>query len=359
MSKPFKTAINLDKNELQNAVIQNLSSAPGSPVKGQKYYNSTDNIEYYFNGSGWTPCSYVLAINNNGDTRVLTSNGSVSSIDAEANLTFDGSVLKIGTSTHIHSGKIGININGATPTAHIDMCGSIWMSGSSSIELAHDRSVANRKWKILRDPSTHRYSIYHSDSSSNFTECIGIDHSSKAITFNNVYTFPTAIGSVGQILKVPASGSTLEWAAASGMAAHGNEYHSSTFLTANQTISLSGDVSGSGTTSIGVTIATGAVEAGMLNNNVISAKSELASGLVSTDELMISDGGTIKRMDVSVMRDYLMDNLSAITLIKTMADHTASGSIVTMTAGSGGLSFGDVGFVDASVKIRRGDASDI
>jgi len=37
-----------------------------------------------------------------------------------------------------------------------------------------------------------------------------------AVTFNNAFTFPTAIGSAGQILKVPATGTTLVWGADAG-----------------------------------------------------------------------------------------------------------------------------------------------
>ena len=73
-------------------------------------------------------------------------------------------------------------------------------------------------------------------------------------------------------------------------------------LTSNETITLSGDVTGSGTTAITTTIANDAVEAVMLNDNIISGQTELTSGLALTDELMISDAGTIKRMDVSVLR---------------------------------------------------------
>lgn len=49
----FYGAINLQKNELQNAVVQNLASAPASPIKGQLYFDSTGNILYWYNGSGW------------------------------------------------------------------------------------------------------------------------------------------------------------------------------------------------------------------------------------------------------------------------------------------------------------------
>ena len=61
------------------------------------------------------------------------------------------------------------------------------------------------------------------------------------------------------------------------------------------------DVSGDAAIADGgaLTIANDAVESGMLNDNVISGQTELDSdGLAAADELMISDGGTLKKIGV-------------------------------------------------------------
>tara|TARA_R100001510_G_C7646186_1_gene203502 strand:- start:1553 stop:2143 length:591 start_codon:yes stop_codon:yes gene_type:complete len=63
-----------------------------------------------------------------------------------------------------------------------------------------------------------------------------------------------------------------------------------------------------------VTIANDAVESGMLNDNIISGQTELASGLASTDELLVSDAGTIKRMDVSVLQAVTDDSATALAI---------------------------------------------
>jgi hypothetical protein len=75
---------------------------------------------------------------------------------------------------------------------------------------------------------------------------------------------------------------------------------------------LSGDVT---MTNAGVvTIAATSVEGSMLNTNVISGQTELASGLALTDELLVSDAGILKRMDVSVLTSLTDDNATALAI---------------------------------------------
>ena len=90
------------------------------------------------------------------------------------------------------------------------------------------------------------------------------------------------------------------------------------------------DVSGDATVASGgaLTIANDAVESGMLNDNVISGQTELAQGsLAAEDELMISDGGTLKKFGV----DSLAKDMLALTSEEAIAD----GDFIVFLDGSG------------------------
>ena len=82
------------------------------------------------------------------------------------------------------------------------------------------------------------------------------------------------------------------------------------FTTTGDVVLASANFDGSGNFTTTATIQANAVEGSMLNNNVISGQTALTSGLASTDELAVSDAGTLKRMDVSVLQTYMQNNLT-------------------------------------------------
>ena len=52
-TKKFLSNINLNQNELQNALAHKLASAPNNPVIGQEYFNTADNQKYIYTSNGW------------------------------------------------------------------------------------------------------------------------------------------------------------------------------------------------------------------------------------------------------------------------------------------------------------------
>ena len=82
--------------------------------------------------------------------------------------------------------------------------------------------------------------------------------------------------------------------------------------TSYQEVAVSGDVTIANTGA--VTIASTAIESGMLNNNIISGQTALASGLATTDEILVSDAGTLKRVDVGVLTEITDGSATALAI---------------------------------------------
>ena len=62
-----------------------------------------------------------------------------------------------------------------------------------------------------------------------------------------------------------------------------------------------------------LTIANDAVEAGMLNDNIISGQTELANGdAVDADEMLISDGGVLKKIGLDSLKTYMADAAAVV-----------------------------------------------
>lgn len=121
----FYGAIDLGKNELRNAVIQNLGAAPSTPLKGQIWMDTTNNILKWFDGTQWisamsgsslTPAASVSASAAGDASAVGTSSnyaredhkhgrealGSVTAQTAFGVASANGSAVSISRSDHVH-----------------------------------------------------------------------------------------------------------------------------------------------------------------------------------------------------------------------------------------------------------------
>lgn len=84
MAKKFLVNLDLAKNQILNAAIQNLPSAPSSPVNGQIYYNTSDNRIYFWDSTAWVDMS--------GDLRSVIGGAGLTGSESNGIVTLDVNV---------------------------------------------------------------------------------------------------------------------------------------------------------------------------------------------------------------------------------------------------------------------------
>ena len=293
--------LDLNKNQLLKAVVHTAGTAPATPEIGQIYYDTGDNTMYVCTaeapGSGNTVGTWLDLGDNSGDITGVTfiADGGSNLVTASGAVSLDiagGS----GITTAATSGTISVVVNAAqTHITSITNDGLVvgGFAGHQLVDFRVDNQITFRANNADQIRIVDGAIVPATDDD--------VDLGTDSLEFKNAY-FDGVVTSDSFVGPLTGNATT------------------ATTLATHRTIGMTGDVTwtsagfngGGGVTGTS-TIGAAKVHHAMLNDDIISGQGALTSGLASTDEFMISDAGTVKKMDVSVLQSYLQSGLTFTT----------------------------------------------
>lgn len=196
MAKSFLVDINLNKNELQNTVIQNLASDPSNPKAGQMYFNTTTNRFRVYTGTAWdemgtgggTVTSVAVSNDTNGGLTVsgspITTSGTItighSNVLTNAQTTSGIYPIKIDKNGHIS--EYGTALGNVSTTA-AGLLPAFSSTNQSSTAVATNNYVWDATQnKYAKLPSTAFSDTTYTDGTTGYTLKAKQDGSGNVIT---------------------------------------------------------------------------------------------------------------------------------------------------------------------------------
>jgi hypothetical protein len=247
MAINFLNSVNLNQNELIKARIENQpnNTAAGTGVEGQLYYDTTlDVLKVWANGA-WTEVGGgVISLTTNNSTFINLAN-----VGTAANPSLTASLNATGTpsaSTFLRGDNTWANIAQYTSWSLAGDTGTTQtVSSGDTVSIVGGTAISTVASATDTITINHA-SITRTDTTSTASPAFGATFTAVDSVTSNAQGHITALNLKTVTLPTPV----------------------------NPTITLTGDVTGSGTTSIATTIASGAVEFSMIDPAAVITSSE-------------------------------------------------------------------------------------
>ncbi|GAF79565.1 unnamed protein product, partial [marine sediment metagenome] len=157
--------LNLNQNQLKNVAIENLVTAPVTPVIGQVYYNTTADRAYIWDGTSWVDITasagsipdFEGVYASDGDSTLTTANGDFTVNTGTGDFIVDSNDWQVDATGNVTANNI--NSNGNTFTLDADNAGAgadiniVAEQGSDSDGTLRYNSTTNR-WEVSNDGGT-------------------------------------------------------------------------------------------------------------------------------------------------------------------------------------------------------------
>ena len=374
MSRKFLTSIDLNRNELQNGVIHNLATDPGTGVAGQLYFNTVDQTLKVYNGttSQWEAVGSAefigdavndlldsgtgISLNYNDGANSLTiANTGVTSIAGTANeVSVSGSA---GAVTVSLPNSINVDVTGAltgnastattlqTPRSiglGGSLSGSVSFDGSQNVTITADivaDSVA------LGADTTGDYVAGASASGAGIS-VTGSGGEGSTLTISN--TGVTSLSGTANEVTVSASAGAITIGLPDDVTIGGNlgvtgnltvsgsvtTLNTETLLVEDNQITLNSNVTGVPAANAGLEVERGdSTNASLIWNE---SSDKWAAGLIGSETAISLEGHQHATSDVTGLQEYIEDTVGTMLTDSSTVDFTYSdnsGSAGTFTAG--------------------------